>query len=111
MVHFTKTPAAYALLKEEEGSPDVKGRIDLYEVYGGTLVVTEVYGLRKEPAKSDFWRLYIHDEELPPILNQDGIGWMAVYTKQFFPEEMVGKRAVIPIVASGEIIAWDREIR
>ena len=52
---------------------------------------------------------------------------MAVYTKRFYPEEIVGRTAVIHSkpddftsqpsgnagekIACGEIVAWDREIR
>lgn len=159
LINFNKTPAAYSLIAGSEKFPNTKGRIDFYDVYDGTLVVVEVYGLdaELENLNSGFWGFHIHEGDkcagnaedyfawtkmhynpkgvkhpahagdLPPILSQDGVGWMAVYTKRFYPEEIVGRTAVIHSkaddfmsqpsgnagekIACGEIVAWDREIR
>ena len=159
MIRFEKVPAAFTLIKGSERFPKIKGRIDFYDVYGGTLVVIEVHGLNREleELNSGFWGFHIHEGgrcagnamdyfawtkmhynlkmtkhpahagDLPPILSQDGVGWMAVYTKRFYPEEIVGRTAVIHSksddfisqpsgnagekIACGEIVAWDREIR
>ena len=86
MMHFTNRPAAYALIRGNEYYTNVKGRVDFYETYGGTLVVVEMYG---------------EDE------GEDILSWMAFFTKKFFPEDVIGKVVEIHMergnVAAGEI--------
>lgn len=36
-----------------------------------------------------------HTGDLPPLLSVDGTAWMAVYTGRFYPEDVIGKTAVI----------------
>ena len=65
MISFNKTPAAYALIAGNDVYPNTKGRIDFYDVYDGTLVVVEVYGLDSEleNLNSGFWGFHIHEGE------------------------------------------------
>lgn len=36
-----------------------------------------------------------HVGDLPVILSNNGVGWMAVYTSRFYPEDVVGRSVVI----------------
>lgn len=45
MIQFNQTPAAYAEISGSEEHSSIKGRIDLYDTYGGTLLVIGVYGI------------------------------------------------------------------
>lgn len=145
MLTIGQTPNAYALITGNELFPSIKGKVELYDVYGGTLLKIEVYGLNMGTEKKNqrFLGMHIHDGDvhynpqnqthpghagdLPSILSQDGEAWMMIYSKRFYPEEVVGKRIVLheqaddfrsqpsgnagEIIAFGEIVAWDREIR
>ena len=56
-----------------------------------------------------------HAGDLPPLLSNNGIAWMCVYTDRFYPEDVIGKTVIIhalpddfhtqPSGASGEMIA------
>ncbi len=154
MIDFNMTPSAYAVIEGRVDYPNTKGRVDFYDVYGGTLVVVGVYGFDSELEEDNhgFWGFHVHEGDrclgneedyfawtkmhynpkgtmhpahagdLPPILSQDGVGWMAVYTKRFYPEEVIGRTVVIHSraddftsqpsgnagekIACGEIVAW-----
>ncbi len=119
-----KTPAATAQIRGSEKYSTINGRADFYDTYGGTIVVVEVQGIPEE-AGSGFHGFHIHqggsctgNEEdafadtgmhynpqeqphpehagdLPPLLANKGTAWMAVYTDRFYPEDVIGKTAVI----------------
>ena len=45
MINIKEIPAAYAKIKGNNTHPDIKGRVDFYETYGGTVLVASVQGL------------------------------------------------------------------
>ncbi len=65
-----------------------------------------------------------HAGDLPPLLVENGIAWMAVYTSRFYPDDVVGKTVVVhdmpddfrtqpsggsgEKIACGEIKAWEQ---
>lgn len=69
----------------------------------------------------------MHRGDLPPLLSSNGVAWMSVYTGRFYPEEVVGRTAVIhgmpddfktqpaggagEKIACGEILLWDSDYR
>lgn len=56
-------PEAYAKIKGADGYPEIHGMIYFYDVYGGTIVMTEVYGLPDElvPDDGKFFAFHIHE--------------------------------------------------
>lgn len=68
-----------------------------------------------------------HAGDLPPLLANNGTAWMAMYTKRFYPEDVVGRTVIVhekaddfhtqpsgaagEMIACGEIAAWDPDIR
>ena len=64
-----------------------------------------------------------HAGDLPPLLENEGSAWMAVYTGRFFPEDVVGHTVIIhekaddlrtqpsgdagKMIACGEITIWE----
>ncbi len=64
-----------------------------------------------------------HAGDLPPLLSNHGMAWMAVYTDRFYPEDVVGRTVIIhekaddfrsqpsgdagEMIACGEIAAWN----
>lgn len=56
-------PEAYAEIRGSEKYPEIHGRIYFFDVYGGTIVMTEVYGLPDEaaPDASQFFAFHIHE--------------------------------------------------
>lgn len=56
-------PEAAAHLAGSTKYPDIRGKVEFYEVYGGTVVVVEVFGLPKENVKenSGFFGFHIHE--------------------------------------------------
>ena len=47
MIDIKKKPTAYAVVKGNKNYPDIEGKVDFYEAYGGTVVVAFVRGLPK----------------------------------------------------------------
>ena len=45
MFRIDQNPAAYALVAGSSQYPNIKGRVDFYDTYGGTLLVVSVYGI------------------------------------------------------------------
>lgn len=56
-------PEAYAEIKGSAKYPDIHGRVYFYDVYGGTIVMTEVYGLPDEEVQEmgKFFGFHIHE--------------------------------------------------
>lgn len=159
MMNFKEKPESYAIINGSEKHPNIRGRVDLFDTYGGTILVAEIYGIDGELEEKNhgFYGFHIHEGavcagnekdlfadtkghynpggtehpahagDLPPLLSNNGIAWMAVYTGRFYPEEVVGRTIVIhgmsddfhsqpsgdsgEKIACGEIVAWDSEIR
>lgn len=159
MMEIKENPAAYAVIKGNKNHPDIKGRIDFYDTYGGTVIVASVRGLQgeSEEGSNGFHGFHIHTGgacteneqgefssagghynpkgtlhpahagDLPPLLENNGAAWMAVYTKRFYPEDVVGRTVIVhekaddfhtqpsgaagEMIACGEIVAWDPDIR
>lgn len=60
-----ENPSATARIKGNENYPDIRGKVDFYETYGGTVLVVEVYGLPKELEEKGggFYGFHIHEGE------------------------------------------------
>lgn len=56
-------PEAYAEIMGTERYPEIHGRITFYDVYGGTILMAEVYGLPDEQSedKGQFFGFHIHE--------------------------------------------------
>lgn len=56
-------PEAYAQVKGSEKYPEIQGRVYFFEVYGGTIVMAEIYGLPDEEAQDEgrFFAFHIHE--------------------------------------------------
>lgn len=56
-------PEAYAEITGIDKYPDIHGRISFYEVYGGTVLMAEVYGLPDEDTKGvgKFFGFHVHE--------------------------------------------------
>lgn len=68
-----------------------------------------------------------HAGDLPPLLSNNGVAWMSVYTDRFYPEDIIGKTVIIhamaddfhtqpsgnsgEMIACGEIKEWDEKNR
>ena len=66
-----------------------------------------------------------HAGDLPPLLSNNGVAWMSVYTDRFYPEDIIGKTVIIhamaddfhtqpsgnsgEMIACGEIKEWDEK--
>lgn len=159
MIDIMKKPAAYAVVRGNKNYPDIEGKVDFYDTYGGTVIVASVRGLPKgtEGGGQGFHGFHIHAGgacaedgqgefssagghynpentthpahagDLPPLLNNAGAAWMAVYTGRFYPEDVIGRTIIIhgkaddfhsqpsgdagEMIACGEIIARDPDIR
>lgn len=64
-----------------------------------------------------------HAGDLPPLLLNDGIAWMMVYTGRFYPEDVIGRTVILhgmaddfhsqpagdagERIACGKILAWE----
>lgn len=116
-------PVAFALIRGVGDYADVKGELKLFGVHGGTLVVVYVEGLPDNG--KGFFGFHIHEGssctgdaqdllkdtgghynpfkkehpmhagDLPSLLSNEGSAWMSVYTRRFYPEEVVGRTIVI----------------
>lgn len=53
MINIKEIPAAYAKIKGNNTHPDIKGRVDFYETYGGTVLVASVQGLPERSGEGD----------------------------------------------------------
>lgn len=159
MIDIKEEPAAYAVVKGNKNYPDIEGKVDFYDTYGGTVIVASVRGLPKgnERGSQGFHGFHIHAGsactedgqgefisagghynpeniahpahagDLPPLLNNAGAAWMAVYTGRFYPEDVIGHTIIIheraddfhsqpsgdagEMIACGEIKARDPDIR
>lgn len=55
-------PEAYAQVKGSDKYPDIQGRVYFFEVYGGTIVMAEIYGLPdEEMPEGRFFAFHIHE--------------------------------------------------
>ena len=116
-------PSAYALIKGVGAYAGISGELRLYSVYRGTLAVLDVSGLPENG--TGFYGCHIHEGasctgdqqdllkdtkghynpagqqhpehagDLPPLLGNQGRAWISVYTRRFFPEDVVGRTLVI----------------
>lgn len=48
MIDVRKNPSAYAVIRGNKNHPDIKGKVDFYDTYGGTIIVASVKGLPEE---------------------------------------------------------------
>lgn len=58
-----ENPVAAARIKGSEAYPDIRGKVYFYEVYGGTVLVAEIYGLPEELEEKHggFYGFHIHE--------------------------------------------------
>lgn len=63
MEKLKEMPEACANLAGSEKYPDIRGKVEFYGVYGGTVVVAEVFGLPKEDGEKNpgFFGFHIHE--------------------------------------------------
>jgi Cu-Zn family superoxide dismutase len=48
MMNIKENPVAYAAIKGNKFHPDIKGKVDFYDAYGGTVLLVVIQGLPKE---------------------------------------------------------------
>jgi len=107
------TPTAYASISGNSSHPDISGYANFYTIGGGMIVEIEVTGLPHSDytCSIPFFGMHIHENDahynpdncphpahrgdLPPLLGNQGLGWMAFYTNRFTPKELAGKTIVI----------------
>ena len=63
MEKITAMPEASAKISGDNRHPEIKGRIEFYGVYGGTVVVAEVSGLTESETGQEqgFYGFHIHE--------------------------------------------------
>ncbi len=63
MEYLQEIPAACAVIKGSEKYPDIQGRVDFYDVHGGTVLVARVSGLPEEDMEehTGFFGFHIHE--------------------------------------------------
>ncbi len=56
-------PSAAARIKGSGDYPDIRGKVELYDTYGGTVLVVEIYGLPEtlEEENGGFYGFHIHE--------------------------------------------------
>lgn len=56
-------PEAYAEIRGTKEYPEIHGRVTLYDVYGGTVLMAEIYGLPDEAngEEGQFFGFHIHE--------------------------------------------------
>lgn len=80
MKRLEENPAAYAEITGSKKYPDLRGRVELYETYGGTLLVVSVRGITDEQGKRSqtFHGFHIHAGDIctgtveEPFANAEG---------------------------------------
>lgn len=63
MMNFKEKPVAYVMISGSKKHPNIKGRVDLYDTYGGTILVAEIYGIDGdlEELNHGFYGFHIHE--------------------------------------------------
>ena len=90
-------PEAEVRLKGNGKFDEVHGIVSLFEVYGGTIVMAELYGLpdeiqdKEEPA----FGIFMDDWFIFPLMPVNGAAWCAAYTGRFHPNDMYGKKVTV----------------
>lgn len=77
LFQFEEEPVATAQIKGREGYESIRGKMDIYDTYGGSILVTEVYGIPKdiEDQCNGFHGFHIHEgvactgNETDPLAN------------------------------------------
>lgn len=80
MIKLDEKPAAYALISGSEKYPELKGRVDFYDTFGGTVVAAAVHGITDAQGKASqsFHGFHVHGgkvctgTEKEPYANADG---------------------------------------
>ncbi|MDD3341551.1 MAG: superoxide dismutase family protein [Bacilli bacterium] len=120
MNQFNQNEMIFAVIEGNELAPNLKGAMYLYPHREGTLVEIEVTEMPKD--RTHPYALHIHEGmectgtnfadskghynpsnqahpmhvgDLPPLFSNNGYSYMAVYTDQFTPEEVVGRTVII----------------
>lgn len=152
-------PEATAEIRGSEKYNSIRGNVDFYDTYEGTVIVVEIYGIPNEIEKESngFLGFHIHEGgsctgnaadsfanagghynpkkvqhpmhagDLPVLMINNGVAWMAVYTTRFFPEDIIGKTVIVHgmpddfrsqpsgdsgmKIACGEIMLWKADER
>ena len=47
LIELKEKPTATAEIKGREGYEGIRGKMDIYDTYGGSILVAEVYGMPK----------------------------------------------------------------
>lgn len=107
MIEFDEKPAAFALISGSVKYPGLKGRVDFYDTFGGTVVVAAVYGITDTQgnASQKFHGFHIHEgktctgTEKEPFANADG---------HYNPQDMIhpDHAGDLPALLSCNGIAW-----
>lgn len=124
---FKLRPAAAAQIEGSPDHPDIRGTVSFYNAAGGTVVVSQIYGLPHGPDVCDkrIFAIHIHEGnscmgsgedpfaytgghydphgcrhpfhagDLPPLFENGGYAWSAVYTDRFRPNEVIGRTVII----------------
>lgn len=120
MRFHSKQPAAIALLKGDSGMPRLKGTVKFYQMPGGVVVETGVFGLPEN--STGFYGMHIHEGavctgngfpgtgshfdpkkrmhpshagDLPVLIGCAGRAYSAVLTNRFSMQDILGRTVVI----------------
>ncbi len=63
LFRFEEKPVATAQIKGRKGYESIRGKMDIYDTYGGSILVTEIYGIPKETEDEcgGFHGFHIHE--------------------------------------------------
>ncbi|MDE6502396.1 MAG: superoxide dismutase family protein [Ruminococcus sp.] len=117
-----RCPCCKAVVRGSEMFPALHGEVSFFNVHGGTLVVTEIFGL---PTADGIYAMHIHNGkectgslsepfseagshlnpdnnshpfhmgDLPVIFSNNGYSWSAIYTNRFRPSQVKDYTVII----------------
>lgn len=63
LIKITGDPAATAEIRGSRVYENIRGKVDFYDTYGGTVVVVEIYGLPEEQGDKNhgFYGFHVHE--------------------------------------------------
>lgn len=96
-------PEAEVRLRGNEKYSEVHGIISMFDVYGGSVVMAELYGLPDEmqDGREPAFGLFMDNRFLFLLLPVNGAAWCAMYTGRFHPDDVYGKAVTVRRMGKG----------